>query len=112
MAIRFFGGFNTVWMVVMFDLPMVSPYEKKRYAQFRKVLLRDGFSMLQFSVYGRHCPSEENAEVHEKRVVSALPPEGNVRIIKVTEKQFARMKTFYGKKRRKTEEPPLQLSFF
>jgi len=109
---RFFGGLDTVWMVVMFDLPMVSPYDKRRYAQFRKVLLRDGFSMLQFSVYGRHCPSEENAEVHEKRVVSALPPEGNVRIIKVTEKQFARMKTFYGKARRKTEEPPLQLSFF
>ncbi len=109
---RFFGGLDTVWMVVMFDLPTETSEDRRRYAQFRKVLLKDGFMMLQFSVYGRHCPSEENAEVHEKRVVWALPPKGNVRIIKVTEKQYARMKTFYGKAPRKTEEPPLQLSFF
>jgi CRISPR-associated protein Cas2 len=109
---RFFGGLKTVWMVVMFDLPVETKLDRKRYAQFRKVLLKDGFMMLQFSVYGRHCPSEENAEVHEKRVVGALPPRGNIRIIKVTEKQFARMKTFYGKSARQTEEPPLQLSFF
>jgi CRISPR-associated protein Cas2 len=99
-------------MVVMFDLPTETKEDRKRYAQFRKALLKDGFMMLQFSVYGRHCPSEENANVHEKRVVYSLPPKGNVRIIRVTEKQSARMKTFYGKKPAKTEEPPLQLSFF
>lgn len=101
-----------MWMVVMFDLPTDTSLDRRRYAQFRKVLLKDGFLMLQFSVYGRHCPSEENAEVHEKRVVGALPPKGHIRIIKVTEKQFARMKTYYGKSRRQTEEPPLQLTFF
>ena len=108
----FFGGLDTVWMVVMFDLPTETKDDRRKYAQFRNFLLRDGFSMLQFSVYGRHCPSNENAEVHENRVMMWLPPKGNVRIIKVTEKQFARMKTFYGKAPRKTEEPPLQLSFF
>lgn len=101
-----------MWMVVMFDLPTETTEARRRYAQFRKVLLKNGYSMLQFSVYGRHCASHENADVHEKRVVLALPPEGNVRIIKVTEKQFARMKTYYGKARKPTEEPPLQLSFF
>lgn len=101
-----------MWMVVMFDLPTNTAEDRKRYAIFRKLLLKDGFTMLQFSVYGRHCASDENAEVHEKRVVGGLPEAGNVRIIKVTEKQFARMKTFYGKVPKKTEEPPLQLSFF
>lgn len=109
---NFFGGLDTVWMVVMFDLPTETPEDRKRYAQFRKALLKDGFTMLQFSVYGRHCPSEENAVVHEKRVIYSLPPRGNVRILKVTEKQFAKMQTFYGKRPAKTEEPPLQLSFF
>ena len=109
---RFFGGLDTVWMVVMFDLPTETPDDRRKYAQFRGFLLKDGFSMLQFSVYGRHCPSEENADVHENRAMMWLPPKGNVRIIRVTEKQFARMKTFYGKAPRKTEEPPLQLSFF
>ena len=107
-----FGGLNTVWMVVMFDLPTDTQEDRRRYAQFRKMLLKNGYLMLQFSVYGRHCASDEHAEVHEKRVVGALPPKGHVRIIKVTEKQFARMKTYYGKKTRQTEEPPLQLSFF
>jgi CRISPR-associated protein Cas2 len=101
-----------VWMVVMFDLPTATPEDRKRYTVFRKMLVEDGYRMLQFSVYGRHCASEENAVAHEKRVVRALPPRGHVRILMITEKQFARMKTFYGKKSRKTEEPPLQISFF
>ncbi|MBX3290988.1 MAG: CRISPR-associated endonuclease Cas2 [Acidobacteria bacterium] len=109
---NFFGGLDTVWMVVMFDLPTETVADRRRYAQFRKMLIKDGFMMLQFSVYGRHCPSDENAQVHEKRVTWALPPKGNVRIIRVTEKQYARMKTFYGKKPVKSEEPPQQLSFF
>lgn len=109
---KFFGGLDTVWMVVMFDLPTNMAEDRKRYTIFRKLLLKDGFTMLQFSVYGRHCASDENAEVHEKRVVGGLPPKGNIRILRVTEKQFARMKTFYGKAPKKTEEPPLQLSFF
>jgi CRISPR-associated protein Cas2 len=107
-----FGGLNSVWLVVMFDLPVDTKEARRRYAQFRKYLLESGFSMLQFSIYGRHCASDENADVHEKRVIRGLPEKGNVRILRVTEKQFGRMKTFYGKKPRKTEEPPLQLSFF
>ncbi len=101
-----------MWMVVMFDLPTETKEQKKAYTRFRKLLLNDGFSMLQFSVYGRHCGSFENADVHEKRVVGGLPSNGEVRILRVTEKQFARMKTYYGKKPKKTEEPPKQLSFF
>lgn len=107
-----FGGLDTVWMVVMFDLPTLTTEDKRKYTRFRKFLLNDGFDMLQFSVYGRHCASDENADVHEKRVTMALPPNGNVRILRVTEKQYARMKIFYGKKPKQVEEPPLQLSFF
>jgi CRISPR-associated protein Cas2 len=67
---------------------------------------------MQYSVYMRHSSSEENAQVHAKRVKSRLPPDGEVRIIKITDKQFGRIEVFYGKKRRKTEEPPEQLSLF
>lgn len=101
-----------MWMLVMFDLPSKTKEQKKRYTRFRKLLLNDGFRKLQYSVYGRHCPSKENANVHQKRIELGLPPNGNVRILQVTEKQFAAMKTFYGKKQKKTEEPPKQLSLF
>lgn len=67
--------------------------------------------MLQYSVYARPCPSEDNYQVHEKRVLYGIPPDGEVRILKFTDKQFERMKVFYGKTRKATEEPSDQLSF-
>jgi len=107
-----FGGFRSMWILTMFDLPTDTKAARKAYHDFREALLDDGFTMLQFSVYGRHCPSEENAEVHEKRVKSSLPPDGEVRLLMVTDKQFERMKVFYGKTRKATEKAPDQISFF
>jgi len=101
-----------VWIVVMFDLPTDTKQDRRSYAKFRKALLQDGFLMMQFSVYARHCASEENSYVHSGRVRDSLPPQGEVRIITITDKQFGRMQVFYGKKRKKTERPPQQISLF
>ena len=57
-----------MWVLVFFDLPTETKKERKAAAKFRKDLLCDGFTMFQFSIYLRHCPSMENAEVHIKRV--------------------------------------------
>jgi CRISPR-associated protein Cas2 len=70
------------------------------------------FERFHYTVYGRHCPSDENADVHVKRVVSFLPPDGEVRILKVTEKQFERMMVFLGKMRKPPEGPTQQLLIF
>ena len=107
-----FGGLNSMWTIVLFDLPTDSKQARKQYTQFRKHLLQDGFSMMQYSVYMRHCPSNENAKVHIKRVKSALPPDGEIRIVKITDKQFGKIEVFYGNKRQKAEQPALQLQFF
>ncbi len=40
--------------------------DRKAHALFRKRLIGNGFTMFQFSIYLRHCPSRENAEVHIK----------------------------------------------
>lgn len=96
----------------MFDLPTDTKQDRRSYAKFRKSLLQDGFIMMQFSVYARHCASEENSYVHSGRVRESLPPQGEVRIITITDKQFGRMQVFYGKKRKKTERPPQQISLF
>lgn len=93
----------------MFDLPTDTKVARKAYTSFRAALLRDGFVMLQYSVYGRHCPSNENATVHEGRVKAFLPDDGEVRMITITDKQFERMKVFYGKMRKATEKAPEQL---
>jgi CRISPR/Cas system-associated protein endoribonuclease Cas2 len=54
-------GWKTVWLIAMFDLPVDTPAQRRAYARFRKDLLEDGFTMMQYSVYQRHCASPENA---------------------------------------------------
>ena len=106
------SGYRSVWVLVMFDLPTDTAKARRDYSHFRKKLLRDGFSMLQYSVYIRHCASEENADVHDKRVEHWVPDDGEVRIVRITDKQFERMQTFWGKMRKPPETPPLQLELF
>jgi len=107
-----FGGMQTMWVIVLFDLPTEDKKMRRDYTHFRKFLLEDGFVMMQYSVYMRHSSSNENAQVHINRVKACLPPDGEVRIIKITDKQFGRIEVFYGKKRQRIEKEPEQLSFF
>jgi len=107
-----FGGLNSMWVIVLFDLPTTTKQERAKYSQFRKFLKKDGFTMMQYAVYMRHCASNENAQVHTNRIKNNLPPDGEVRIIKITDKQFARINVFYGKKQKPTEQPPAQLELF
>ena len=97
---------------MIFDLPVTSVVARRAYTQFRKDLLKDGFIMIQYSIYVRPCSSAENLDVHAKRVKRVLPPDGEVRILAFTDKQYERMKVFYGKKKKAVEKPPEQLEFF
>lgn len=101
-----------MWVLVFFDLPTDTKKDKKVYADFRKNLLRDGFTMFQFSIYIRHCASSENADVHIKRVKSFLPENGQVGILCITDKQFGKMELFYGKKVQAVSTPGQQLELF
>lgn len=106
------SGYRFMWIIAMFDLPVHDKKARKRYAQFRKALLKDGFRRMQFSVYIRHSPSRENAAVHVQRVQDAVPEDGEVRIILITDKQFERMRIFWGKRRQAAEPAPAQLALF
>lgn len=108
----YISGYRCMWLVAMFDLPVDTKAARKAYAQFRKALLRDGFARMQFSVYIRHCASEENADVHVQRVQSYLPDDGEVRVLTITDKQFERMRVFWGKMRKPPEQAPRQLELF
>lgn len=101
-----------MWVLVFFDLPVDTPEARRHYAQFRKNLLRDGFLRMQYSVYARSCPSEENAQVHDRHVRSFLPPEGEVRVLHLTDAQMTRMKIFQGRKRKEPDKAAQQLEFF
>ena len=77
-----------MWLLVFFDLPTQKKIERKAYTRFRKELISDGFTMMQYSVYIRHCASRENAEVHIKRVKAAIPQKGHISVLTITDKQY------------------------
>jgi CRISPR-associated protein Cas2 len=101
-----------MWVFVHFDLPTETKKDKKEYTTFRKFLMQDGFHMLQYSMYARHCSSRENAEVHKKRVHDRLPPFGQVIVFEITDAQFARLQFFQGKKPSRRPSQPMQLELF
>lgn len=106
------NAYRIMWVIVFFDLPTETKKERKVAGEFRKNMIKDGFAMFQFSIYLRHCPSRENAEVHIKRVKSMLPEKGHVGILSITDKQFGAMEIFYGKKQKEKENIPQQLELF
>ncbi len=101
-----------MWVFVHFDLPTTTKKDRKEYARFRKALLDDGFNMLQYSIYIRHCSSRENAAVHKERARKALPKLGHVVIFELTDVQFGRIEMFYGKKPEIPKDQPRQLELF
>jgi len=105
-------AYRIMWLYVLFDLPTNTKRERKDASLFRKLLLKDGFSMLQYSVYIRHCPSKENAAVHVRRVETGLPKKGYVSILTVTDKQFSLMVNFCGRDSEPLPEKPLQMELF
>lgn len=107
-----FSEYRIMWILVFFDLPTETKKDRKAYADFRKNLQRDGFTMFQFSIYVRHCASRENMEVHIKRIKSFLPEFGKVGVLSITDKQFGDIELFYGKKPQKPNAPGLQLELF
>ena len=107
-----FSEYRIMWVLVLFDLPTETKKDKRAYADFRKNLQRDGFTMFQFSIYVRHCASMENANVHIKRVKSFLPEFGKVGIMCITDKQFGNIELFYGKKAVEPNTPGQQLELF
>ena len=106
------NAYHIMWLFVFFDLPTTTKKERKAAAHFRKALEKDGFSMMQYSVYVRHCPSKENMNVHITRVRASMPPSGLTSILSITDKQYGEIQNFWGKVERAKLTTPQQLEFF
>lgn len=101
-----------MWLFVFFDMPTETKRDRKNYARFRKGLLEDGFTMMQYSVYTRHCASYESAAVHVKRIKAMIPAKGSIVILSVTDKQFGDMINFWGNEEKPVAQAPQQLELF
>ena len=69
--------------------------------------------MIQYSLYARVCNGNDAVEKHEKRLRAALPDNGSVRLLVVTEKQYESIRILVGKLKEEEEaSTDEQLSFF
>ncbi|MFC2106882.1 CRISPR-associated endonuclease Cas2 [Bacteroidota bacterium] len=106
------NAYRIMWLFVFFDLPVTTKKERMAATRFRKDILKDGFSMMQYSVYNRHCASKESAKVHITRLHHMIPEKGLVSILKVTDKQYEKIINYWGRKSTQLPGGPKQLELF
>ncbi len=90
------SGFRFMRMMVFFDLPTTSLEDKRNYRQFRKLLIKNGFIMLQESVYCRMLTSPSMENSIKNLIHNNKPPKGLVQVLGITEKQFVKMDYVVG----------------
>lgn len=83
-------------ILVFFDLPVKSPSQRRQATRFRKFLLKDGFYMVQYSVYARVCNGQDAVKKHCQRVRTQIPNQGSVRVLTITEKQYQNIDIILG----------------
>jgi len=100
------------WVLVCFDLPVGTPEERRAASQFRNDLLKDGYFMMQFSVYARPCGSADRVETQVRRLKNKIPSKGEVRALIISDAQWGRMMIVRSDKPADPENMPKQLMFF
>lgn len=83
-------------VLVFFDLPVVTAENRREYTRFRKFLLKNGFLMLQESVYCKLALNGTAEKAIIDNVYKNKPEEGLVQLLSVTEKQYSKMNIIIG----------------
>lgn len=83
-------------VIVMFDLPVLKESERRAYRLFRKFLIKNGFLMLQESIYCKLAQNSTAADSIVENVKKNKPDVGLVQLLKITEKQYAKMEYIVG----------------
>ena len=100
-------------MLVFFDLPVKTKAQRRVATGFRNFLLKDGYHMLQYSVYARVCNGADAVEKHKKRMRENLPDNGSVRLLVITEKQYESILILVGSlAKEEIIQKPEQLTLF
>jgi len=76
-------------LIVFFDLPTVTRQEKLTASRFRRFLIKQGFRMLQCSVYIRTTKASSDSERYVRIINSNCPKEGDIRCLTISEMQYA-----------------------
>lgn len=85
-------------ILVFFDLPTDTAKNRKIYSNFRKLLINEGFIMMQESVYTKLALNNSVVNSVKDRINKNKPPKGIVQMLTITEKQFNSIEYIVGKK--------------
>lgn len=88
-------------MIIFFDLPTITTKDLKEYRNFRNFLIKNGFIMMQESVYSRLILNNNSAKLLKNQVYKNLPSAGLIQMLQVTEKQFVNIEYMRGKSQNK-----------
>lgn len=83
--------YKQVRVLILYDLPMIEPEDRKIYAKFRKNILKLGCYLVQFSVYAKVIKNEVYYKSFIEKLKDILPSKGEIRVIKLTEIQYENM---------------------
>ena len=97
------NDYRNMQLILMFDLPVETVEERKTYSRFHKKLIKNGFIMIQYSVYSRFCLNDTEAKKYINRVSTNIPTKGNIRILKITDNQYRNMVLLVGEKSHQEE---------
>lgn len=101
-----------MWCVVMFDLPVKTKLQRSQATSFRNLLLDLGFWRCQYSVYTMYCLTAGGSRVPVQKLKSALPAGGQVRIVHISDQQWAKAIRFSNGDPDERGEQPDQLTLF
>lgn len=106
------SGYRILWIMALFDLPVLTKPQRKRAQKFREYLLDEGFMMMQLSCYIRFTAGKEQAESLSRRIGTHTPSEGKVDLIYFTDVQYGNIKSFRGIHSASRPAKPEQLALF
>lgn len=106
---KILSGYRLMWMMVLYDLPVVDHRDRKQAKIFHDYLLDEGFMMAQYSVYLKFLDGSEAAEVQKNRIERELPEGGKVDILCFTDKQYENIVRYQRRARQKKNQNPEQL---
>lgn len=101
-----------MWCLVMFDVPVKTVQQRRDATAFRNLLLDLGFAMVQFSVYARYTPTQAGNRAAVKAIKRGLPANGQVRVVHITDTQWASALRYSSRKEETEPEAPDILTLF
>lgn len=106
------SAYRIMWIMALFDLPVLSKEEQRRANKFREFLLDQGFIMMQLSCYVRHTAGKEQADAQATKIGAEVPPGGKVDILFFTDAQYGNIKSFRSRGQSARPRSPEQLQLF